>query len=121
MHDLDKRAGPGTVLTIISHLSVQQRQAKLEEGGGLKKLRNMHIKHLTYNTIKKSHLERVLLSPNMPAYDAVLVFSDDIEGSNDFDARAVVCSMLVQSMRAQREKRDGAGESTLHCFMISTA
>ena len=107
---MDKRAGPGAVLTIVSHLSVEERQAMLDEGGGLKKLRNMRIRHLTYNTVKKRHLEQVLLSADAPDYDAVLVFPDDIEGSNDFDARAVVCSMLIQSMRGQREQ---SGETHL--------
>lgn len=108
---MDKRAGPGAVLTIVSSLSVEERQAKLDEGGGLKRLRNIRIKHLTYNTVKKRHLAKVLLSSEAPAYDAVLVFSDDIEGSNDFDARAVVCSMLVQSMRAQRAHSGETSES----------
>eukprot|EP01043_Picozoa_sp_COSAG02_P022406 COSAG02_NODE_1164_length_14157_cov_2.925096_6_plen_761_part_00 len=111
LHALDKRAGPGAVLTIVSHLSIEERHRMLDEGGGLKKLRNLRIKHLTYNTVKKRHLERVLLSAESPAYDAVLVFSDDIEGSNDFDARAVVCSMLVHSMRAQREQSGRTDDS----------
>ena len=113
LHALDKRAGPGAVLTIVSHLSVEERQAMLEEGGGLKKLRNLRIEHLTYNTVKKRHLERVLCSAQSPAFDAVLVFSDDIEGSNDFDARSVVCSMLVQSMRAQREQSGRTDDSII--------
>jgi hypothetical protein len=85
----------------------------LEEGGGLKALRNVKIQHLTFNTVKKRHLEEVLLRSDAPAYDAVLVFSDDIEGSNDFDARAVVCSMLIQSMRARRGQGGPADESII--------
>jgi hypothetical protein len=68
----------------------------LEKGGGLPTLQNVKINHIMINTVKKRHLAQVLLSPQAPDFDAVMIFSDAIEGGYDYDARAVVCSMLVQ-------------------------
>jgi len=104
--EIDKRVGKGSVVTVMSHYTVEQRQEMLEAGGGLSKLKNIQVNHVRGQTVKQSTLRKQV---GDRAYDAMIVFSDTVgHGTKTGDARAAVCSLLLRSLldesKAARQK-----------------
>eukprot|EP00928_Gymnodinium_smaydae_P041379 TRINITY_DN28013_c0_g1_i1.p1 TRINITY_DN28013_c0_g1~~TRINITY_DN28013_c0_g1_i1.p1 ORF type:complete len:795 (-),score=115.48 TRINITY_DN28013_c0_g1_i1:250-2634(-) len=94
--EIDKRTARGTVVTVLSHFTKQERLELIEQGGGMCTLRNIRIKHVKGQAFKQSILSQVMSKTH---FDGVMVFSNDIsKDANTADARAAVCSLLVHSL-----------------------
>lgn len=96
LRELDKWLGPGSVVTILSSYTLEERQNLLQRGGGIKEgLQNVTLQHIVCNTVQKRPLKAALNEP----YDSVIVLSNDIERRSSLaDARSAVCSLLVTDL-----------------------
>ena len=112
---LDLVAHPGSVLTMLSEMPIEERNDALQEGGlNISKLANVRIEHVYGNSAIKRHLEEV----DVDSFDSILVMSD-ASRENDMmhsDSHTLATLLLLRALQRQRaaarKAESGAPRST---------
>jgi len=97
--EIDQRVAAGTVVTALSGLTEEDRNEKMLAGGGLKKLNNLKIRHVRGQTVKHRVIKDCV---NETDFDGVIIFSSGQYDVQTADARAAVCSLLIQSLLLEK-------------------
>ena len=98
---LDLVVHPGSVLTMLSEMPIEDRDDLLQEGGlNISKLANVRIEHVFGNSAIKRHLEEV----DVDSFDSILVMSDESR-ENDMmhsDSHTLATLLLLRALQRQR-------------------
>jgi len=99
--ELEKTVAPGSTLTLMSHLDIDEQKERLAEGGlDLSRLKNLNVYYFRGNHVLRRDLEKLPLE----TYSSILILAEEEFENNidEADSRTLTCLLLIRDIISKR-------------------